>query len=694
MDETKEQRYSQGSWFMRGALVLSVLLVVSGAVACSATSPSGQVGEATSETLSVEASPTSGDQSVNAPEVIDVRARLVFPERTDLTFERAGEVEEITVSPGDRVTEGQVLARLNSEHFPALEEEVVRLNYQIAQARENIKMINLDYSAEPLLAAQREETVARLELANVQAEDFFDDIDQNHEDSLTAATSELDQARNALEVAEDDLAEVERDLEADHILVLAAAEQAEADAELALDRAIERLADYKEDFGDDEIRASDRISVGKVAVDQAIERLDDYKEDLQQDIIRASDRVTEAELALDTAQDTLDDFLSEHERRIIRARTVVGAADDAVDAAQRPLTQFLREPIRDLQADGKPVDVAKLESLQAALDLAESNLDQAREDLVELEEGPDPFRVHELESNVAVAELNLSQARDDLKELEEGPDPILLQELESSVKVAELNLSGAREDLSDLEEGPDLIVLNQLQSQVDLARVNLSQARKRLSEELEGPDPLIVPRLELNITLAQRRLELAERRVQDLLEDGPSRESIPLMEQEIATRLTQIDQLYEGPDALQLAQIESLNASISLALDRIGDIEEEMDEYVLRAPFDGVIYLVNVEVDDMVNKHSRVAELIDPSNVVIEGYVDATEVGRVVPGSIARVTIDSAPGGELSGTVFYVAADPRTERGVISYSIHIQVDLPAGVEIPFSLSAVDAVIYP
>ncbi len=694
MDETRERRYSQGSRLMRGALVLSILLVVSGAVACSATSPSDQVGEGTAETLSVEASPASGNQSIDAPDVIDVRSRLVFPERTDLTFERAGEVEEIMVSPGDRVTEGQVLARLDSEHFPELEEEVVRLNYQIAQTRENIKMINLDYSGEPLLAAQREENVARLELASVQAEDFFDDIDQNHEDSLTAATSELDQARNALEVAEDDLAEVERDLEADHVVVIAAAEQAEADAELALDRAIERLADYKEDFGDDAIRASDRVSVGEVAVDQAIERLADYKEDLQQDIIRASDRVTEAELALDTAEDTLDDFLSEHERRIIRARTVVGAADDAVDAAQRPLTQFLREPIRDLQADGKPVDVAKFESLQAALDLAESNLDQAREDLVELEQGPDQFRVHELESNVAVAELNLSQARNDLKELEEGPDPILLQELESSVKVAELNLSGAREDLSDLEEGPDLLVLNQFQSQVDLARVNLSQARKRLSEELEGPDPLIVPRLELNITLAQRRLELAERRVQDLLEDGPNRKSVPLMEQEIATRLIQIDQLYEGPGALELAQIESLNATISLALDRIGDIEEEMDEYVLRAPFDGVIYLVNVEVDDMVNKHSRVAELIDPSNVVIEGYVDATEVGRVVPGSTAQVTIDSLPGGELSGTVIYVAADPRTERGVISYSVHIRVDLPAGVEIPFSLSAVDAVIHP
>ncbi len=694
MDETKERRYSQGSRLLRGAWVLIILLLAATAMACSVIRPSEQAREGATETLSAVARPAGGDQSTDAPDVIDVRARLVFPKRTDLTFVRAGEVEDIMVAPGERVTEGQVLARLNTEHFPVLEEEVVRLEYQISEARDNIEKINLGYSYEPLLVAQREETVARLEYANTQAEDFFEDIDKNHEDALTAATSELDQARIALDLAKDDLAEVNRDLNANHAQVIAAAEKAVADAEVSLDAAVERVADYKEDLSDEAIRARDRVTERDVALDQAIERLADYKEDLQQDVIRARDRVTEAELALDLTKETLEDFLYEHDRQIIRARTVVGAADAALDAAQKPLTQFLREPIRDLQADGKPVDVAKLESLQAAVDLSESNLTKAEEDLAELEEGLDPFRVQELESNVSVAELNLTEARDDLKELEEGPDPILLQELESSVKVAELNYSSAREDLADLEEGPDILVLNQLESQVDLARVILTQANKRLSEELEGPDQLIVPRLELNITLAERRLELAERSVEELVEDGPDRKSIPLMEEEIVSRLAQIDDLFEGPDTLQLAQIEALNASITLALDRMGDIKEEMEEVLLRAPFDGVIYLVNVEEDDRVSKDSRVMELIDTSSVLIKGFVDATEVGRVLPGTPAHIVIDSLPGQELSGRISAVAADPSTERGVISYPIDISVDVPSGVEVPFQLSAVDVALLP
>ena len=627
-------------------------------------------------------------------EGIEVRARLVFPNRAELSFERAGEVEEILVAPGDRVTAGQVLARLNDDHFPVLEDELVRLDFQIADAREKIKMIKLDYSGEPLLAAQREETVARLEFANTQAEDFFEDIDQNYGDRLTAATTERDQAKNALEAAEDALVKTERDQSANHALVVSASEQAVADGELALDRAIEALADYQEDFSDDAIRARDRITGADLVLDQATERLDDYRTELEQNTVRAQDRVTKAELAVDLARDALEDFINEHDRRIIRARTVVGAADDALDAARKPLTQFLREPIRDLEADGKPVDVAKLRSLQAAVDLAESNLAEARKDLAELEEGPDPLLVQELESNITVAELNLTRARDDLAELEEGPDPILLKELESGVEIAELNLVTAREDLADLEEGPEFLVLNQLETRVETAEANLQHARKRLKDEKEGPDALIVPRLELNILLAQRRLDLAERNLRDLMDDGPNRDSIPLMEKEIASRLAQIGELYDGPDSLQMAQIQALNSSIGLARERKEDILEEMDETLVTAPFDGIVYLLNVEVDDQVSKHSRVMEIIDPGLITIEGFVDATEVAHVTTGSAARVRIDSMPGLEIQGTVSALAADPKTERGIISYPVSIEITLPPGEEVPFRLSAVDVVIMP
>ncbi len=649
-------------WHLGGLLGLAVLLLLAGSIGYGTTGLSGQfTPPRQGDDSPAGASPTGAAQSQPAPPEIAVKSRLVFPLRDELSFERAGEVEEILVSEGEWVAAGQALARLNTDHFPALEEELARLRYQVAEEQDRIQKINRDYRGEPLLAAQRAETVARLEYANTQAEDFLEDFDRNYADALKAARDRLTQAGVSLDTARDDWAAGLRDLDANHAQVLAEAFQSRADAELALDQAIEQLDDYQEDLGDDAIRAQDRVTEAELALDLAIDRLSDYQEDLGDDAIRTQDRITAAELALDLDKDRLEDFITEHDRQVIRARTLVGTAEDALDAAQEPLTAFLRSPTRDLDADGKPVDVAKLRSLQAAVDLAESDLTQSRDDLAELEEGPDSFRLQELESNVTVAELNLTRARD---------------------------------DLAELEEGPDQLILKQLQARVDLAQVILAQAEKFLAEELEGPDRLILRRLSLAVDLAETRLKLAEQEVNDLVADGPDQAVALLREKEIATRRAEIDQLYEEPDSLRLAQIGSLEAGITQAQERMDDIREEMEETLLRAPFDGVIFLLNVAVDDRVNEHSRVMELLDPREVLVAGLVNATEVRFISAGAAARVAIGSLPGRELTATVTEVAEVPNTERGIISYPVTIQVNLPAGLEVPPRLSAVTSVIMP
>jgi hypothetical protein len=44
--------------------------------------------------------------------------------------------------------------------------------------------------------------------------------------------------------------------------------------------------------------------------------------------------------------------------------------------------------------------------------------------------------------------------------------------------------------------------------------------------------------------------------------------------------------------------------------------------------------------------------------------------------------------------VIQVAKEPRTERGVLSYPVRIQVDVPPGVEVPVSLSQVSSIVLP
>jgi hypothetical protein len=94
-----------------------------------------------------------------------------------------------------------------------------------------------------------------------------------------------------------------------------------------------------------------------------------------------------------------------------------------------------------------------------------------------------------------------------------------------------------------------------------------------------------------------------------------------------------------------------------------------------------------VEVEDRVNDKSRVIEIIDTTVLEIDGLLDAIDLPFVSEGDASKISIASVPGQEFEGTVQWVAEEPRTERGVVSYSVRILVDLPPGVEVPEKLSA-------
>ena len=663
----------------------AALILMVGVVACGAASS----GEGNPEPAALPAA--AGQQTDAAPAEIAVRSRLVFPRKAELSFDTAGEVAEILVAAGDRVTQGQTLARLKTDNLPSQEEELARLRYDVAQTRDTIKQLRLDFSGEPLLAAQRAETVAGLEYANRQAADFLADIDQNYDDALVSAQDTRDQAILNLDTTQDDLEQALDDLEVSHQQTLAQAFQSRADAELALEQAEKRLDEYTGDVSDDAVRGQDRVAKAELALDQARDALQDYRDNLPDDTVRGQDRVAKAELALDQAQDALDDYPAEHEREVIRARTRVGAAEVALDDARDARTQFYRNPVIDLQSDDKGIDLSIRNRLETNVELAAAELEKAQEDLAELEAGPDPLRLEELQSSVTVAEVNLAQAKEDLAELGAVPDPLRLQELQSSITVAEVNLARAKEDLAELEEGPDSLVQAELQAAVNLAQAVRSQAEKNLEEQLEGPDRLNIRRLSVAVELSQTRLGLAERELNELLADGPDRDAVPLREAEIAARQSQIDDLNAAPDPLQIAALE---AGIIMNLERMDDILEDLEKAELRAPFDGIVYLVNAAVDDRVNQDSRILEILDPGEVEIAGLVDANDIPLVRVGSAARVSIAALPDRELTATVTAVADEPGTERGIISYPVTLRVNLPAGVELPPRLSTVTSVIMP
>lgn len=490
---------------------------------------------------------------------ISVKSKLVFPHRAELTFDTAGEIGEVLVKEGDRVTEGQPLARLDQVAVTTLEEAVAQARLDLDEAEEALDETKEEFVTLPLERADLDEKIAK-------------------------ATKELQDAQEKLE-----------DFPRDYHQDLARAIKAEADASATLDTSQDALNDFQRDYDKDLATARDKKADAEVALDQATEDYEDFLLDEGNDLDKAQTKANDALKAVAIAEDTLAVY-----RRTLGLFTPFGFEEDGRD---------------------DPGD--ELRRLEAEQDLANSNLALANDDL----------------------------AKDLL-----GPDQLKLQDLEAALELARATLAEKDQDLIEELEGPDQLSLAQRQAAVEVNQAKLVQAQIDLAEEVAGPD--------------QAELELREK--------------------DVAKKLEKLADLIDDPDPFE---VQLREAEISTAQAKLDDALKDLAGSVVRAPFAGVISLVNVEVEDVVNKESRVMELIDPTIVRVDGLVDATEIDFVREEAKARVIIESVAGPGLEGVVVAVAKNPRTERGVVTYPIKIQVEVPPGIEVPVKPSSVSSVVF-
>ena len=99
-----------------------------------------------------------------------------------------------------------------------------------------------------------------------------------------------------------------------------------------------------------------------------------------------------------------------------------------------------------------------------------------------------------------------------------------------------------------------------------------------------------------------------------------------------------------------------------------------------------------MEPDDEVTRDSRIVEIVDPTVLEVEIFVDTYNAKLLSSGARATVTIENLPDDIFTRSVSSASNKPRTERGIISYSATIAVDVPSGTEVPVGLSGVTVVI--
>ena len=219
--------------------------------------------------------------------------------RVGLTFEAPGRVAEILVEEGDRVEEGDALARLNTDplelQVSQAEAGLSAAEAQLAQLRSGPRPGEIEQARANLDAAEAQWQAAVANRNGVAAGPT--------EAEIKSAEAQVAQARTSREIAQDtyDLIEEEgtEKEQANYDLFVAKEELAAAEA---------RLEDVRSGASRDELRAAEaNASAAQARRDAAQAQLDQLLAGAaEEDITEAEARVRQAEVSLELAQHSLE----------------------------------------------------------------------------------------------------------------------------------------------------------------------------------------------------------------------------------------------------------------------------------------------------------------------------------------------------------------------------------------------------
>lgn len=184
-----------------------------------------------------------------------------------------------------------------------------------------------------------------------------------------------------------------------------------------------------------------------------------------------------------------------------------------------------------------------------------------------------------------------------------------------------------------VERGDVIVALNDASERAELlhARRSLTAAEAALKETGLAADYAL---RELT-----RKRSLAERAV--------------VSEEEIDRVLRLFEQASVAREAQQ-AEVQMAQAAIAVA-------EAELAKSVIRAPFDGLLAELDVEVGEWITPESPyiavvpAIDVIDPTSLYVSAPMDEVDAGRILVDQRAKVTIDTHPGQQFPAHVVRVA---------------------------------------
>lgn len=255
------------------------------------------------------------------------------------------------------------------------------------------------------------------------------------------------------------------------------------------------------------------------------------------------------------------------------------------------------------------------------------------------------------------------QARSDAERLRSSAQRAL-----EDWKTITTNLSTATPDERDATLQKTLIHLNTIQQFLERTKdsvsasctlndATLTTARANASTAL-----IAIVTSQSSLKTLQQTISSQKLSVQRLKNELALKEA-GVIEQQISAQQAAVKQA-EANLAGQEGQIAYATANVQLYAAQAG-------QYSLRAPFSGVVTLVDIKPGEIVSAGKTVVSLMGVDNMEIEANIPEVDIGKISLGKEASLTIDALQNETFTGTVIYIDPAETIVDGVVNYKIRI-----------------------
>lgn len=128
--------------------------------------------------------------------------------------------------------------------------------------------------------------------------------------------------------------------------------------------------------------------------------------------------------------------------------------------------------------------------------------------------------------------------------------------------------------------------------------------------------------------------------------------------------------------------VANAEAGLAAARSRETSVLQQLEDTVLRAPFDGIVNEKPANLGDVVAPGSPIVSIIDPSSLRLEGLVPSDQLSQTRPGAPVVFAIRGFPGQTFTGRIdrLSATADPVTRQVTIFVTVpNVKGQLIAGL---------------